>query len=86
MARSVPPNLISENSVVRAAEMIATEHGRLDILVNNVGIFDMADPQQSVARRGPLDDEDQFARRARDDADNATAAARRAGGPDRERS
>ncbi len=49
VAQSVRLDLDDEESIMGAAATIAAEHGRLDVLVNNAGIFDFADGPPSTA-------------------------------------
>ena len=49
MAQSVRLDLDNEESITDAAATIAAEHGKLDILGNNAGIFDTADGPPGTA-------------------------------------
>lgn len=47
--QSVPLDLDSKMSIADAAATIGEEHGRLDILINNAGVFDFTDGPPSTA-------------------------------------
>ncbi len=48
-AKAVQLDVDQPGDIVAAAEQVSSEHGKLDVLVNNAGIFDFADAPPSKA-------------------------------------
>lgn len=54
-ASSVPLDVTDETSIAAAVEHVATDFGRLDVLVNNAGIISTASPPTAQALRRVLE-------------------------------